>query len=205
MIEGHLPAEAREVADVTGAGDTVIAVLALALAAGASVMDAARLANVAAGLVVARFGPATVRPEELAQALAAQHDDAACSLGAKPRSGRRASRWPPGLLIATGFTSDDPDSALYAALSARLAEGPSARGSPRNGGATGTVRDCFVNTRLGVFLVPTLLGALGVPGVQASLYRRHRRSGRGTVSSSRTSCGRHLTRRRPRGRSCSCS
>jgi D-beta-D-heptose 7-phosphate kinase/D-beta-D-heptose 1-phosphate adenosyltransferase len=70
--EGPLPAVAREVADVTGAGDTVIAVLALALAANASLMDAARLANVAAGLVVARFGPATVQPGELAQAVATQ-------------------------------------------------------------------------------------------------------------------------------------
>lgn len=68
--ESKLPAVAREVADVTGAGDTVIAVLALAMAAGVALVDAARLANVAAGLVVARFGPATVRPEELAAALA---------------------------------------------------------------------------------------------------------------------------------------
>jgi D-glycero-beta-D-manno-heptose-7-phosphate kinase len=63
--EGHLPAAAREVADVTGAGDTVIATLALALAAGATIAEAARLANEAAGLVVARFGPATVRVAEL--------------------------------------------------------------------------------------------------------------------------------------------
>jgi rfaE bifunctional protein kinase chain/domain len=67
-VEAALPAVAREVSDVTGAGDTVIAVLALALAAGAPLVDAARLANIAAGLVVARFGPATVRPDELAAA-----------------------------------------------------------------------------------------------------------------------------------------
>lgn len=67
--EGHLPAVAREVADVTGAGDTVIATLALALAAGATIAEAARLANEAAGLVVARFGPATVRAGELLTAL----------------------------------------------------------------------------------------------------------------------------------------
>jgi rfaE bifunctional protein kinase chain/domain len=72
LDEGALPAVAREVADVTGAGDTVIAALALALAAGASVMEAARLANIAAGLVVARFGPATVHPDELARAVAVQ-------------------------------------------------------------------------------------------------------------------------------------
>jgi rfaE bifunctional protein kinase chain/domain len=67
--EGHLPAAAREVADVTGAGDTVIATLALALAAGATIAEGARLANEAAGLVVARFGPATVRVSELISAL----------------------------------------------------------------------------------------------------------------------------------------
>jgi D-beta-D-heptose 7-phosphate kinase/D-beta-D-heptose 1-phosphate adenosyltransferase len=67
--EGYLPAAAREVADVTGAGDTVIATLALALAAGATITEAARLANEAAGIVVARFGPATVRVSELMKAL----------------------------------------------------------------------------------------------------------------------------------------
>jgi D-beta-D-heptose 7-phosphate kinase/D-beta-D-heptose 1-phosphate adenosyltransferase len=70
-VERALPAMAREVADVTGAGDTVIAVLALALAAGASLVDAAELANIAAGLVVARFGPASVTPPELLAAAAA--------------------------------------------------------------------------------------------------------------------------------------
>jgi D-glycero-beta-D-manno-heptose-7-phosphate kinase len=64
-IDGYLPASAREVADVTGAGDTVIATLALAIAAGATMPEAARLANEAAGIVVGRFGAATVTPEEL--------------------------------------------------------------------------------------------------------------------------------------------
>jgi D-beta-D-heptose 7-phosphate kinase/D-beta-D-heptose 1-phosphate adenosyltransferase len=63
--EAALPAEAREVADVTGAGDTVIGALALALASGASLADAARLANRAAGIVVGKFGPATVTIAEL--------------------------------------------------------------------------------------------------------------------------------------------
>jgi D-glycero-beta-D-manno-heptose-7-phosphate kinase len=63
--EAELPAEAREVSDVTGAGDTVIAALALGLAAGASLADAARLANRAAGIVVGKFGPATVAAAEL--------------------------------------------------------------------------------------------------------------------------------------------
>jgi D-beta-D-heptose 7-phosphate kinase/D-beta-D-heptose 1-phosphate adenosyltransferase len=63
--DAELPAEAREVSDVTGAGDTVIATMTLALAAGASLVDAARLANRAAGIVVGRFGPATVTVDEL--------------------------------------------------------------------------------------------------------------------------------------------
>lgn len=67
--EELLPAAAREVSDVTGAGDTVIAVLALGLASGASLLEAARLANVAAGLVVARFGPAAVTAAELRGAI----------------------------------------------------------------------------------------------------------------------------------------
>jgi len=58
-------ARAREVFDVTGAGDTVIAVLTLALAASASMEEAARLANLAAGVVVGKHGTATVGPEEL--------------------------------------------------------------------------------------------------------------------------------------------
>ena len=64
--QAQLAAEAREVADVTGAGDTVIATMTLALAAGASLLDAARLANKAAGVVVGKFGPATVSIDELA-------------------------------------------------------------------------------------------------------------------------------------------
>lgn len=65
----HFPAVAREVADVTGAGDTVIATLALGLAAGADLRDACVLANHAAGVVVAKFGPATLTPDELAEAV----------------------------------------------------------------------------------------------------------------------------------------
>jgi D-beta-D-heptose 7-phosphate kinase/D-beta-D-heptose 1-phosphate adenosyltransferase len=68
-VEGNLPASSREVADVTGAGDTVIATMALALAAGATLAEAARLANEAAGIAVAKFGPATVTPTELLAAL----------------------------------------------------------------------------------------------------------------------------------------
>ena len=68
-IEEALPAAAREVADVTGAGDTVIGVLALGLAAGGSLSDSARLANLAAGLVVAHFGPAAPTLNELRAAV----------------------------------------------------------------------------------------------------------------------------------------
>ena len=64
-VEGPLPATAREVSDVTGAGDTVVATLALAIAAGATTAEAAQLANEAAGIVVAKFGPAAVSPTEL--------------------------------------------------------------------------------------------------------------------------------------------
>jgi D-glycero-beta-D-manno-heptose-7-phosphate kinase len=65
LAERELPAAAVEVADVTGAGDTVIAAMGLALAAGASLVDAAQLANHAAGIAVARFGPVAVTAEEL--------------------------------------------------------------------------------------------------------------------------------------------
>lgn len=69
----HLPIYGTdEIADVTGAGDTVIATFTLALAAGASLLDAARLANVAAGLVVLKHGTATVSTAELATALQAE-------------------------------------------------------------------------------------------------------------------------------------
>jgi D-glycero-beta-D-manno-heptose-7-phosphate kinase len=64
----HIAAAAREVFDVTGAGDTVIATLGLALAAGASLEDAARLANCAAGVVVGKLGTATAEPAEVVAA-----------------------------------------------------------------------------------------------------------------------------------------
>jgi len=68
----HLPAHAREVFDVTGAGDTVISVLAATLAAGGDWVDGASLANLAAGLVVAKLGAATVNSAELEYALYGQ-------------------------------------------------------------------------------------------------------------------------------------
>jgi D-glycero-beta-D-manno-heptose-7-phosphate kinase len=60
-----------EIADVTGAGDTVISTFTVALAARASPVDAATLANVAGGIVVMKRGTATVSPAELVQALEA--------------------------------------------------------------------------------------------------------------------------------------
>jgi D-beta-D-heptose 7-phosphate kinase/D-beta-D-heptose 1-phosphate adenosyltransferase len=61
----HIPTVAQEVFDVSGAGDTVIASFTLAIAAGASPIEAAVLSNHAAGVVVGKVGTATVAPEEL--------------------------------------------------------------------------------------------------------------------------------------------
>ena len=60
-----IPTFAREVYDVSGAGDTVIAVMALAMAAGASIEEAAVLGNLGAGVVVGKRGTATVTQEEI--------------------------------------------------------------------------------------------------------------------------------------------
>lgn len=65
----HLPTQARQVYDVTGAGDTVIGTLALALATGANMREAATLANHAAGIVVGMVGTATVSPKQLLEAI----------------------------------------------------------------------------------------------------------------------------------------
>jgi D-beta-D-heptose 7-phosphate kinase/D-beta-D-heptose 1-phosphate adenosyltransferase len=65
----HIPAQARQVYDVTGAGDTVVGTLALALSTGASMREAATLANHAAGIVVGVVGTATVSTKQLTEAL----------------------------------------------------------------------------------------------------------------------------------------
>ena len=65
----HQPAQAREVFDVSGAGDTVIATLAVMLAAGAGWAEAIRIANIAASIVVGKLGTAVVTREELAAAM----------------------------------------------------------------------------------------------------------------------------------------
>ncbi|GEM_PF-45999 len=69
----HIPGKKIKVFDVSGAGDTVIAVVALALASGLDLKDAAHLANVAGAIVVQKPGTATISAEELASALQAEH------------------------------------------------------------------------------------------------------------------------------------
>lgn len=70
----HVETAAREVYDVTGAGDTVIATLAAALAVGATMLDAATLANHAAGIVVGKVGTATSTAEELINSFKSQEE-----------------------------------------------------------------------------------------------------------------------------------
>lgn len=65
----HIPAEAKEVFDVSGAGDTSLAVLGASIAAGISVEDAMKLANLASGIVVGKLGTACVTPSELKNAV----------------------------------------------------------------------------------------------------------------------------------------
>lgn len=67
----HLPTVAKKVFDVTGAGDTVIATITLAYVAGASLVDAAKIANVAAGIVVGKIGTAAATKEEIMEVLKA--------------------------------------------------------------------------------------------------------------------------------------
>ena len=71
----QIPTLAREVFDVTGAGDTVISALALGLVAGLSVLEAAILSNIAAGIVVAKLGTAAATPDELLAGIQAQSSD----------------------------------------------------------------------------------------------------------------------------------
>ena len=71
----HLPTEALEVFDVTGAGDTVIALLGAGIAAGLDLAQAAALANLGAGVVVGKLGTATVTPAELRRAARTRHQD----------------------------------------------------------------------------------------------------------------------------------
>lgn len=88
----HLRAEAREVFDVSGAGDTVVAAFALALGAAVGFDAAMRVANAAAGVVVQKLGTAVVTPEELAKALAARRDEGVETEGLTPLSAARLKR-----------------------------------------------------------------------------------------------------------------
>jgi D-beta-D-heptose 7-phosphate kinase/D-beta-D-heptose 1-phosphate adenosyltransferase len=69
IVHTHFSAQAKEVYDVTGAGDTVIGMLALGLAAQANMKEASCLANLAAGIVVGKIGTATVSQKELVEVL----------------------------------------------------------------------------------------------------------------------------------------
>lgn len=82
----HVPALARQVFDVTGAGDTVIATLAVAMGAGIPLRDAAMLANVAAGVVVGEVGTSPITIEKLAHALRLRRRE--IDIEAEERSGR---------------------------------------------------------------------------------------------------------------------
>jgi D-beta-D-heptose 7-phosphate kinase/D-beta-D-heptose 1-phosphate adenosyltransferase len=71
----HMATEAREVFDVSGAGDTVLCLIGVGLAAGLSMQEAAWVSNVAAGIVVAKIGTSTVSPDEILNTIARQHKD----------------------------------------------------------------------------------------------------------------------------------
>jgi rfaE bifunctional protein kinase chain/domain len=89
----HIPIfGSGEVADVTGAGDTVIATLGLALAAGASLYEASRLSNYAGGLVVKKRGTATVSAQEVSDAVISDHDTTVENWSQEgPAQGRRST------------------------------------------------------------------------------------------------------------------
>ncbi|MCB2102682.1 MAG: D-glycero-beta-D-manno-heptose-7-phosphate kinase [Rhodobacterales bacterium] len=90
----HLPAEAREVFDVSGAGDTVVATLATGLAAGADLATAAALANVAAGIVVAKVGTAAAYADDIVTALRHRDlDDAGARLLPLHQAQDRVEQW----------------------------------------------------------------------------------------------------------------
>lgn len=102
----HLPAEAREVFDVSGAGDTVIAGVALGLAAGLSFEQSMRIANAAAGIVVGKLGAAVVSQNELAAALKGAPRARAAETGPMPleRALELREQWrAEGLIV--GFTN----------------------------------------------------------------------------------------------------
>jgi D-beta-D-heptose 7-phosphate kinase / D-beta-D-heptose 1-phosphate adenosyltransferase len=97
-------AHVHEVYDVSGAGDTVVAVVAAAVGAGLDTIDAARLANVAAGIVVGKVGTAVAYPSELAACLGGREPDTADKVMPRPQALELVERWRrQGLRI--GFTN----------------------------------------------------------------------------------------------------
>ncbi len=96
----HIRAAAREVFDVSGAGDTVVATIAAAMASGASLTLAAQLATVAAGIVVGKQGTATVTPDEIESLLSSRSDSAVTLAQVQEQANRWRAR---GLKI--GFTN----------------------------------------------------------------------------------------------------
>ena len=101
----HLAAEAREVFDVSGAGDTVLAFLAMTLGAGGDLGDAAQLANAGAGIVVGKTGTAVVHPDELLRELRSSEmkgaQDKILSLDAMVE---QVARWR-AMGLSVGFTN----------------------------------------------------------------------------------------------------
>ena len=91
----HLKAQAREVFDVSGAGDTVIATLAAALAAGANIIDAAGLANVAGGIAVSKVGTTPVRTDEILSVLEGQEESVSLQapLADWTKAGEQIRKW----------------------------------------------------------------------------------------------------------------
>ncbi len=100
----HMPARKREVFDVSGAGDTVVATLALALASGGAFAEATRLANVAAGIVVAKQGTATCTFAELEDELHLASLDPRVKMRARTDAQRLAAQWR-RLGLKVGFTN----------------------------------------------------------------------------------------------------
>ncbi len=101
----HLPAMVREVFDVSGAGDTVVALLAAGVGAGLAVADAAMLANYAAGIVVGKVGTAVVEPDELEAALRqTQLEQVAAKIVPDDEIAAYVERWR-GQGLSIGFTN----------------------------------------------------------------------------------------------------
>ena len=91
----HLKARAREVFDVSGAGDTVIATMAAAMAAGATVVDAAKLANIAGGIAVSKVGTTPVRAEEILAVLEGRDSDGSLQapIAGWTQAGEQIRKW----------------------------------------------------------------------------------------------------------------